>query len=237
MVTVLFEILTLPKDIEMSPKNEIAKTLAGKCRDMRLEGLKTSPGAFASSYDEEAQRGLGFTMQRLSNPRAAHFVALASEDTTKGHNSHEGDLCALTTRDWIGSLVLMGPHTDAAGISPKSDPFPTMADPRSPDISKSRGRLIEKELHFHLNGMFVVPFARRSGVGMALLRAALDRANSEGRQCSCSVNCSIIVDEWNVSARSLYERCGFRVVAKELYGDDRIALRMELQQTVLEERQ
>jgi ribosomal protein S18 acetylase RimI-like enzyme len=41
-------------------------------------------------------------------------------------------------------------------------------------------------------------------------------------------HCTIIVDEWNQSARKLYERVGFKVVARETYAEDRIALRMEL---------
>ena len=45
---------------------------------------------------------------------------------------------------------------------------------------------------------------------------------------SCGFHCTIIVDEWNHAAIRLYERVGFKVVARETYGGNRTALRMEL---------
>lgn len=47
-------------------------------------------------------------------------------------------------------------------------------------------------------------------------------------ESSRGFHCTIIVDEWNHAAIKLYECVGFKIVAKETYGEDRIALRMEL---------
>lgn len=85
--------------------------------------------------------------------------------------------------------------------------------------------------------MFVVPFVRRSGVGVALVRAALERAEFEGASLGCGVCCTIIVDEWNESANKFYERSGFQVVARELYGEDRVALRVQRRRQELDGRQ
>ena len=61
-----------------------------------------------------------------------------------------------------------------------------------------------------------------------MIEAALDRARSMSEKSSCNFHCTIIVDEWNHAAIRLYERVGFKVVARETYGEDRTALRMEL---------
>lgn len=190
----------------------------------------------ASSYEEEVRRDLDFTMQRLSNPRAVQFVALASNAPAKGPAYREAEICALRTRDWIGSLVLMGPQAEPTGISARSDPFQTTANDTKAE-SQASARSADKQLHSHLNGMFVVPFVRRSGVGVALVRAALERAEFEGASLDCGVCCTIIVDEWNESANKLYERSGFQVVARELYGEDRVALRVQRRRQELDGRQ
>ena len=61
-----------------------------------------------------------------------------------------------------------------------------------------------------------------------MIEAALDRARSRSEKGSCGFHYTIIVDEWNHAAIRLYGRVGFKVVAKETYGEDRTALRMEL---------
>ena len=65
-------------------------------------------------------------------------------------------------------------------------------------------------------------------MGACLIEAALGRARSMSEKGGRGFHCTIIVDEWNNAAIKLYERVGFKVVAKETYGEDRIALRMEL---------
>lgn len=217
-----YRIITLPKLDEAIPEQD-QLALAHKFREFRLLALKTAPGAFASSYDDEVKRALDHTFERLRHPKATQFVALASEASTPDKTHvHEADFDELLSRDWLGFIVLIGLDEGLGSVSAKSDPLSQIAKDTSSD------EMHNDVMRFHLNGMFVSPSARRCGMGARLIEAALDAARSMSGKSRCGFHCTIIVDEWNDAAIKLYERVGFRVVAKETYGEDRIALRMEL---------
>ena len=222
-----YRIVTIPKFDGDATTNDQQLALAHKFRDFRLFALKTSPGAFASTYEEESRRGLDHTLERLMSIKATQFVALAVDGTLEDDAVCEADMSDLLQRDWLGTVVLMGPNEGSKIISANADPVDQMA---------ARGDQVAEEdshgaLHFHLNGMFVQISARRSGMGRRLIEAALGMAREKVKYSDMSgMHCTIIVDEWNNSARSLYARCGFEVVATEVYGDNRIALRMELRE-------
>lgn len=221
-----YQIVTIPKlDGKVAEHQQIA--LARKFREFRLLALKTAPGAFASSYDDEAKRDLDHTFERLRHPKATQFVALAGEASTPDlPQIHEGDVGELLERGWLGFVVLIG-LDDLGTISAKADPLSQIAKETSSDesVHKPHNKNI---MRFHLNGMFVAPSARRCGMGACLVEAALHAARSMSEKSSYGFHCTIIVDEWNHAAIKLYERVGFRIVAKETYSADRIALRMEL---------
>jgi GNAT superfamily N-acetyltransferase len=220
-----YRIVTIPKFAGDETKNNPQLALAHKFRDFRLLALKTSPGAFASTYHDESQRSLDHTFERLKNTKATQFVALAFESALDGDLVFEADMGDLLERDWLGTVVLMGPNEGSKRISAKADPLDQMAA-RDDQMVKVEGH---EALHFHLNGMFVRPSARGSGMGKRLIETALEKARENVKGPGLKgMHCTIIVDEWNESARNLYARCGFEVVATELYGDDRVALRMEL---------
>lgn len=221
-----YRIVTIPKlDERTSEQNQLA--LAYKFREFRLLALKTAPGAFASSYDDEVKRDLDHTFERLRHPRATQFVALASEASTPDiARVCEADIDELLSRDWLGFIVLIGLDESLGIVSAKSDPLSQIAKDAS-----SEERVLELHndvMRFHLNGMFVSPSARRCGMGARLIEAALDAAKSRSGKSSRGFHCTIIVDEWNDAAIKLYERVGFKMVATETYGEARIALRMEL---------
>jgi GNAT superfamily N-acetyltransferase len=222
-----YQIVTIPKlDGKITEHNQLA--LAHKFREFRLLALKTAPGAFASSYDDEAKRDLDHTFERLRHPKATQFVALASGTTTPDMAYiHEADVGELLDRDWLGFIVLIGLDECLGTVSAKADPLTKVAEGSASD--EAVHKVSNKDaMRFHLNGMFVSPSARRCGMGACLIEAALDRARSMSERGSCGFHCTIIVDEWNHAAIMLYERVGFKVVAREMYGEDRTALRMEL---------
>nr|OQO04098.1 hypothetical protein B0A51_17552 [Rachicladosporium sp. CCFEE 5018] len=98
---------------------------------------------------------------------------------------------------------------------------------------------VDAGLYFHLNGLFVRPAARGHGLGRTLVEAAIAQTLSNSQEVGASeVIVTILVDEWNTTARLLYESCGFVVIAKETYRQQaqeqakaRVALRMELRCT------
>jgi ribosomal protein S18 acetylase RimI-like enzyme len=221
-----YRIVTIPKFSGDETSNDPPLSLARRFRDFRLLALKTSPGAFASTYEDESQRSIDHTLERLRTTKATHFVALAV-DALGVDVVCEADTSVLLQYDWFGSVVLMGPNEGSKIISANAEPLGQMAT-QSDQVADVKG---QEALHFHLNGMFVRPIARGSGMGRRLIEAALGKAREK---CASSgkkgLYCTIIVDEWNDSARSLYTRCGFEVVATEIYGDNRVAFRMELRE-------
>jgi ribosomal protein S18 acetylase RimI-like enzyme len=222
-----YQIVTIPKlDERITEHNQLA--LAHKFREFRLLALKTAPGAFASSYDDEAKRNLDQTFERLRHAKATRFVALASEASTPDTAQiHEADVGELLNRDWLGSIVLIGPERGLGTVSAKADPLSQIAN-KTYSAETAYEMRNNDVMRFHLNGMFVSPSARRCGMGVRLIEAALGTARSISREKRCGSHCTIIVDEWNDAAIKLYERVGFEVVAKETYNENRIALRMEL---------
>lgn len=228
MMSTSFRIVTIPKTGENPENNRQLLTLAQKFRAFRLFALKTSPGAFASTYEDEAQRGLDQTFERLKNTKATQFVALSCGEKTD--NVCEASLETLTESEWLGFVVLLGPQEHSTGISAQHDPYPEMAT--STKARQELSKLGETgHFHFHLNGMFVHPSARRLDIGKQLIRSALHDAERQGANSGCGTCCRCIVNEGNDGAQSLYERCGFVVTGKEMYhvcGEDRVTLRMEL---------
>jgi GNAT superfamily N-acetyltransferase len=224
-----YRIVTIPKFAGDDTVSNTPLSLARKFRDFRLLALKTSPGAFASTYEDESQRSIDHTFERLRNTKATHFVAVAVAvaDALDDDLACEANTNDLLQLDWLGTVVLMGPNHDSRSISAKANPFAQMAS-RDDQVATAKGH---EALYFHLNGMFVQPSARRCGMGRRLIEAALGRAREKCASSDLkSIHCTIIVDEWNDSARSLYAGCGFEVVATEIYGDNRVAIRMELRE-------
>ena len=71
----------------------------------------------------------------------------------------------------------------------------------------------------HLEDLFVVESARRSGAGRALLRAALERARVRGARAM-----GLNTNEHNEAAQALYRAEGFRPVAHARYPGGREVL-------------
>nr|POF08105.1 hypothetical protein CFP56_62685 [Quercus suber] len=175
------------------------QSIVSRFHAFRLDALRTSPEAFASSYEIEVQRDLDQSRQRLKNPNANHLIAVRSVD----------GMLPLVEREWLGMIVLLGPEDNAvsATVSATSDPFARMT---SNNVSKREGKHM-RSWHYHLNGVFVRPAARRTGLGKALIQAALDEVERRARRDGVhSVRLTISVDSENEKARRLYEAAGFR---------------------------
>lgn len=234
MTTTTYRIVKIPSlDGRTTEQEQLA--LAHKFREFRLFALKTAPGAYASTYDVEVQRGIDQTFERLRNAKAAQFVALASEKpTTSTAHVCEGKMSEMLKNDWLGFIVLLGPEASLGSVSAAKNPYSQITEVPKIDAPVEEVRE-DGSLRYHLNGMFVHPSVRRCGVGERLIRAALNAARTTSTGNGNGYRCGIITDEWNDTARKLYERVGFKVVARETYGGERVALRMELRQAADED--
>lgn len=190
-----FTIVCLPKLQDY--KGPDARKLAEKFRELRLVALKTSPNAFASSYEAEVNADLKQTLDRLSNHQAHQFIAIQGDFTS--HNASTTDLLAAK---WIGMIVLIGPAPTQ--ISAKSDPLHQI------EHDSKSGR-------YHLNGVFVRSGSRRGGVGRALIAAALEKGRADSESDGERFHCTIMVDSENGAAEELYRSLGFSPIGSETY--------------------
>lgn len=211
-----YDIVNLPKlgSDEYSEEDDVAKIFALKLRELRLHALKTSPQAFATSYEQERQNELIATMDRLADRKTDHFFATDRSIDPWSEETNEQFFEQLFDAEWVGMIVLIGPLSpnQSAAISAKEEPLAGGKGRESPESSKKD---LPGVVHFHLNGVFVDPAVRGAGLGLALVEAALAKAvaKSGGRE----IQCSVLVDSENLAARKLYQRAGFDEVGQETY--------------------
>lgn len=239
-----FEVCRLPRlpdNPQGSPENHW-KVLAERYRELRLDALRTAPDAFASSYEVERERDLEQTWQRLSNPKAINFIAISTKGDSSDPKPATGVLEVANEAEWVGLIVLIGPQDgNEDTVSAKQDPFAKMtavtpAPPEAPIETETKTR----RFHYHLNGVFVRPSARKAGLGRRLINAALAHAREEADAAGAGHKITIVVNEENRAARELYEKAGFvllrsetyvqqpRALAGESHAEEKVALLMEL---------
>lgn len=204
-----YHIVLVPK---LSETHKDISGLAKKFREFRLGALTKSPDAFASTYEVESQRGLDQSIQRLISPKAAQFVALRSAIPHDTPQSETEAIERLLDDEWVGLNVLLGPEEGDELSGPSANlekTTPGLWPPNTRFFARSESPL---DLHFHVNGMYVDPETRGSGLGKALMDAVLQRADAEAAKVSGKARVSLSVYDYNVAARTLYTRAGFEVV-------------------------
>lgn len=189
-----YHVIRLPKLPNLTGGD--SRQLAEKFRELRLLALKTAPECFASSYEVELEADLPRTVERLNDNQATQFVAL------QGAPNLSDALTDLFDTRWVGMIVLIGPL--ALPISAQSDPL-------------TQARSAVDSGRYHLNGVFVHPDMRRTGIGRALIAAALDKGKMDSTERGKEFSCTIMVDSENSAGEELYKGFGFRVTGTETY--------------------
>lgn len=193
--------------------NHVARSLAEKTRELRLHALKTAPEAFASSYEGESMRDLTHTLERLRTPQAVHFFAIDRAVEPWTQDSHDTFFAELLSANFVGSIVLVGPMAGAEATA-KKDPLWAGGGNRE---SRKGSDMANEPLHYVLNGTFVDPKARRTGIGRALIEAALATGQQQAFNEGVGFRCTVLVDSDNLSAKNLYEKAGFSASGTESY--------------------
>lgn len=228
----------LPPDA-YTKDNRIAHAIASKNRELRLHALKTAPEAFASSFEQEVERDLSYTLERLKTAHADHFFAVDRSippwTLERAHEFFDN----LLEATWLGMIALIGPlsPSGSAAMSAKQDPLTKDGSGRDlPAAEQTR----PGELSYHINGTFVDPKARGAGLGRALIEAAIAKGQVEAVKRGSRLHCTVSVDSENTAAMQLYSSTGFCAVGEQTYvqqprtrmgewkADERIAIRMEL---------
>lgn len=234
MPDTIFEVLKLPNLSGINRDDETAGALAKKYREYRLHALRTEPAAFAATYEEEKQRSMGHTFDRLANSKATHFAAVLMEESSAGAgDSQQEQIAKLSRLPWYGMIVLLGPQSGDGAVTAQSDPFSRMTttgdrnDLQGPDTA---------DMRFHLNGVFVDHESRGMGLAKLLMRHAIMEADRQASAAQKILRCTVIVDENNPQACGLYLGSGFKVISKEQYTKRRATTegRVEEEWTALE---
>ncbi|KAF2433941.1 hypothetical protein EJ08DRAFT_646838 [Tothia fuscella] len=197
--------LVLPRTCD---SQESWDELIDKSKAFRLQSLRESPDAFASTLENEQIFACEIWEGRLANPCATAVVAVSVSTRNKA-----SDLDVLLESEWLASTVLLRPLEDEVEkLSASASPWSSVTEER-----EERGKMIEdRRVLFVLNGVYVIPKARGYGVGVALLKASLEIGNKmvEG-EGAVSAGFQVRVDAANTAAVKLYEKAGFKISLTE----------------------
>ena len=162
-------------------------TLVAKQKALRLQSLLTSPASFSSTYERESAFSESDWVSRLQNPLAYSYIArrgLQPAPSTNHVRTPEEVLQTFLNSEWVGSATLYGP----AITGDRSDDSVVM----------------------DIYGLFVLPEARGSGLGNALLEGCVGHARDLGRDMKVhKVTVRVSVAHGNKKVLKLYEKVGF----------------------------
>jgi ribosomal protein S18 acetylase RimI-like enzyme len=175
--------------IQIPKDDESIRRYVDQVKAFRLLSLQTSPESFLSTYARESAFTDDVWYERLSNPKAITFIAVQSG-------------LIVSTIAVIGPLPY-GPDE----LSPLGNPWVTMDGDATVKIPTTS--------HWRINGMFTLPQARGLGTAKALIEAAKEFGAAQAEASGKGLALSIAVDEDNVPAKSLYQRCGFVTIKEE----------------------
>ncbi|KAI9741583.1 MAG: hypothetical protein M1818_004389 [Claussenomyces sp. TS43310] len=182
-------------------------------RSFRLLSLHLAPEAFASKYATEAAFPDEIWQARLSNPSANTFLALRAPASGSAPEQPR----VLSSSTMLGPLPY-GPDV----VSPLGNPWTALAV-ETEEVAGTR------PLHFRLNAVFTLAGERKRGISRALILKAMGVAAQEANARGKGIVISVVVEEGNVPAKKLYEKCGYRtieVVQKE--GADEMPLEQRM---------
>jgi ribosomal protein S18 acetylase RimI-like enzyme len=167
---------------------------------LRLQSLQLSPESFSSTYAREAIFTEKDWQARLQNPLAFTFVAVCPPgETTEGLGDDY-----LLNGAWVGMVVLIGPFIQIRSLAQKDLGHEEKGEEQRP---------VRPHYDYHINGLIVLPHARRLGLGKALLKLAIDHADAFGRKSGAAeINIKLSVSSGNSKALILYQKVGFQLL-------------------------
>ncbi|MCI4343738.1 MAG: GNAT family N-acetyltransferase [Thermoplasmata archaeon] len=160
----------------------------------------------------------GPTIERLRGPAVVHAVItqIAARGTPPPDGAHDGMVRPLTGEDRALLRTFAERQADRIGAGYTSidlsiDPvWAGLEDGRIVALARPAVRLPHLWL---IGGVYVAPAHRNQGWGRAVVRAVMAEADRAGAPCG------LFVREDSAAALSLYQRLGFRPVARRLWID------------------
>ncbi|KAJ5378938.1 hypothetical protein N7509_012057 [Penicillium cosmopolitanum] len=223
--------IILPKTF---PSATNLQNILYRYKDIRLNGFKTNPEAFASSYEEASKKSDEAWRSQLQSRVSKTFVSVIESEKTPDYNHGIGNfenldcthplLEQLLQNDWAGIVSITGPipfpKPNEAAEKQLSKPWEVFIrdgkyhlSSMPPDPHDLQGNCIV----YVIGGLFVSPQARGQGRARQLINAAIASAYQEARAIASS-KASIVVqaEAGNTRACRLYESLGFELRDSEL---------------------
>jgi GNAT superfamily N-acetyltransferase len=205
------KVIALPKQHQST---ELWTDLALRQKEFRLLSLKSSPESFSSTYEREVAFDLQVWKDRLSNPSAETFVAIKTDEEQEG--AAKDDVEEAVAREWHGALVLVNRLEEQSTVVSGSTGLITVASPKEGE------QFPKPSLHYQFNAVYVLPTSRGHGIGAKLINFATAQVREHCmKEGAKRLRFTLVVNYDNVPARSLYERCGFHILRRYVYHDER----------------
>ncbi|EEH46732.2 uncharacterized protein PADG_02830 [Paracoccidioides brasiliensis Pb18] len=194
------------------PSPTFGERLCQLYKAARLRALKEDPQAFLSTYDRESKFNDATWVQRLRNPLSNTFVAIRTE----ADSAEISEIEHVSQNEWLGMIVLLGPKALPADGSESQTLWNPFLQPASHTEAADPLSIVDSEAAYIAVSMFVLPEARRQGVGRKLIETSVEAARVEANSMRASrANIGLWVEAENVSAQKLYEACGFRFLSDD----------------------
>jgi len=169
-------------------------------KSLRLQSLQLSPESFSSTYAREARFTEKDWEARLQNPLAFTFIVVGPPGgTAEGLGDYD-----FLNGAWVGMVVLIGPFIRIGSLAQKDLGHEEKVEEQRP---------MRPHYDYQVDGLIVLPQARRLGLGKALLKLAIDHADAFGRMSGAAeVNIKLSVSSGNSKALVLYQKMGFQLL-------------------------
>lgn len=219
-------VILLPKEF---PSATNLQEILHQYKEIRLNGFKTNPEAFASSYEEASKKSDDTWRSQLQNRASKTFVSVIESEKAPVGNQGAGatmetdgthpSLPKLLQNDWVGIVSITGPipfsKPNIAEEISKSKPWEAFIRDGKynlPIVPLDSNGLRGNHIVYVVGGLFVSPQARRQGRACQLIKATIASADQEARAITSS-KASIVIqaEAGNIRARRLYESLGFEL--------------------------
>lgn len=183
---------------------------------LRLKGLKQSPDSFSSTFEEELGLSDDEKIARFQREKKRNvIIAAAVNPAEEGEGTH---LCA---REWVGSVTILGPMTQAEYLAPFKDSDFKASWPTMMSTSPAKDSINTKEnpnpthhqiSYWHMTALYVDHNHRRQGLAKKLCDAAFQLIEQEKEETKGEHSLHelrIIIKPENTGVVQMYENLGF----------------------------
>ncbi len=159
--------------------------------------IKGDAATIAKLYSISSDGGADYIWTKLAT-EGEDILAVGAKRYARDDNAFSYQNCTVAEENWaIAGMMVVFPMAVDENAVPESDPILAPYD------------ALEEDNSFYICGVALFPDQRDRGIGGRFLKLAENKARIKGYN-----KVSLIVFDLNVRAKLLYERLGYREVAR-----------------------